>query len=372
MKLRGRPTLRFLDRYVGIPVISLFGLKPKRSMPTRIERIGVLRTAAIGEVLLISGILSDLRVAFPDADLTMVTGEENAMMGELVSRGRCRHIAVSIHKPLSAARALRRERFDVLIDTGPWPRLDAILTAMAGARFTIGFSSRDHYRHYAYDLVVPHGRDVHEIENFRSLVRPLGAMAASLPSLNVGGTIPAEISQGTYVVFHPWSGGFRAHLREWPTERWVRVAEGLRGIGATFLISGSPADAPRSQRIADAIAAHGLRAQSIAGQSVEAMIPILRQAALVVGVNTSITHLASIVGATTVMLEGPTSPRRWGLLGPHSVSVCSEFPGCGFVHHGFEFEGQREDCMLGVFPEAVIHAAHDRLAARRTPASAPA
>src|SRR5688572_25628342 len=137
MKLRGRPTLRFLDRYLGIPLVSVLRLKPKRPLPERIERIGVLRTAAIGEVLLISGILSDLRKAFPNAELTMITGEGNAQMGELVARGRCRHLSVQVARPLRSARRLRSERFDVLIDTGPWPRFDALLAVMSGARYTI-------------------------------------------------------------------------------------------------------------------------------------------------------------------------------------------------------------------------------------------
>ena len=61
MKLRGRPTLRFFERYVGIPVIPLMGLlKPKREMPAQIRKIGVLPTGAVGEVLLIRATLSDL------------------------------------------------------------------------------------------------------------------------------------------------------------------------------------------------------------------------------------------------------------------------------------------------------------------------
>jgi hypothetical protein len=40
------------------------------------------------------------------------------------------------------------------------------------------------------------------------------------------------------------------------------------------------------------------------------------------------------------------------------MSVSSVFPGCGFVHHGYEYKGQREDCMLGVHVEAVLDGVH--------------
>jgi ADP-heptose:LPS heptosyltransferase len=355
MTLRGRPTLRTLDRYLGIPVIALLGLRAKRAMPSEIRRIGVLRTAAIGEVLLISAILTDLRKAFPSADIAMITGEGNAEMGALVARGRCRHVQVHVSKPLRSARALQRERFDILIDTGPWPRFDAVLTAMSSARFTIGFNSRNQARHFAYDLAVPHSRDVHEIENFRSLIRPLGITALSPPGLQLNGAeAPAGLPAGPHIVFHPWSGGYRAHLREWPAERWAELAHGLQRFGATVLISGGPGDALKSEALADAVRRKGIACVSIAGMPIEPMIPVLKSSAVVVGVNTSVTHLASILEAPTVMLQGPTSPRRWGPLGSRSMSVCSVFPGCGFVHHGFEYKGQREDCMLGVHVEAVL------------------
>jgi ADP-heptose:LPS heptosyltransferase len=285
-------------------------------------------------------------------------------MGELVSRGgRCRHLEIAVARPLESVATLRRERFDVLIDTGPWPRFDAILAALAGARFTIGFSSTGHARHFAFDLVVPHARGVHEMDNFRALIHPLGASAAALPSLDVGEIpLPAVVPQGARVVFHPWSGGFRAYLREWEASRWVELAGKLGHLNATILLSGSPADAPRTERLAAQIRSAHPQTLSIAGLSITEMIPVLQGSALVVGVNTSVTHMASVLGAPTVMLQGPTSHRRWGPLGSRSRSVESDLPGCGYVHHGFEFEGQREDCMEGVRVDAVLAACNALLA----------
>jgi len=57
-----------------------------------------------------------------------------------------------------------------------------------------------------------------------------------------------------------------------------------------------------------------------------------------------------------VMLHGPTSPRRWGPLESHPMSVCSVSPERG-CRHVFEYGEQPEDCMQGAHVEAVLKGA---------------
>ena len=42
-----------------------------------------------------------------------------------------------------------------------------------------------------------------------------------------------------------------------------------------------------------------------------------------------------------------------GPLGPDVTCIDSDLPGCGFLNLGFEYEGQREDCMNGISVERV-------------------
>ena len=69
--------------------------------------------------------------------------------------------------------ALRRLRADVLIDFDAWPHVNAVLTALSGAAYTIGYRSERRHRHLAYDAVVPHGRTDHEVSNQGRLVQAL-------------------------------------------------------------------------------------------------------------------------------------------------------------------------------------------------------
>ena len=357
MKMRGNPLAKRLDRYVGIPAVALLGLAPRRPMPSQLHRIGLLRTAAVGDTLLLSGPLDDLRAAYPDAELLLITGETNAEAGALVAARRARHLMVPVARPLEAVRLLRRERLDLLIDSGAWPRLDATFTALSGARYRVGFRSRGQHRHFAYDMAVDHSADVHELENFRSLLRSIGVTPSRAPSLSVD--LPAIALQvaGPYAVFHPWAGGFRADLREWPDERWVELARRLSDRITTFVVSGTASERPRAERLVQLMARAGCRAMTTAGQaSLAQLARVLRESTLAVSVNTGVMHLAAVTGTPTVGLNGPTSTSRWAPVGPRAVSVASSYAGCGFLNLGFEYAGQRTDCMMGISVDAVAAA----------------
>ena len=71
---------------------------------------------------------------------------------------------------------------------------------------------------------------------------------------------------------------------------------------------------------------------------------VLRRTRLTVSVNTGVMHLAAIAGAPTVAINGPNrngAGARWGA--GHRCRSAGE--GCGFLHLGFNFDGNPEDCM---------------------------
>src|SRR5256885_6602982 len=82
MNLRGNAALHFVDRYAGIPLVaSLGGIRRKHALPSTIERIGLLKTAAIGDTVLLSGVVADLRRTFQRASLVLFASESNYEVG---------------------------------------------------------------------------------------------------------------------------------------------------------------------------------------------------------------------------------------------------------------------------------------------------
>lgn len=364
MARRVSSALRTLDRYLGIPVMLAFAVTPKRRAPawSTVKRIGVLKTAAIGDTLLLSSALAAIRRRFPSAELMLVTGANNAPAAELLRHAIDRHVVVSVRSPASAIRVLRTLELDVLLECGPWPRFDALIATLSGARYRVGFRVAKQARHFGFDHVVEHSSVAHQVENLNRLAAAIDVHDFAPPRLDAPGRVGSDrLPSEPFAVFHPWSGGFMGHVKEWPTAQWIELASRLHArSNLRILISGGPGDVAASADLAAKIEAAGVPAASIAGAfTLAELADVLAASDVVVSVNTGVMHLAGLVGARTVSLEGPVPPKRWGPVGPSVRSVVTTLPNCGYLDLGFEYAGQRLDCMTGVSVDAVLAAVDD-------------
>lgn len=366
---RGNTVLRLLDRWAGVPLVLLAGLvrRKRQTPPAALRRVGVLCLGCIGDLVLLSGPLAELLALRPQPQLTVFCSRQNQEIARMIP-GVAQVVVLPVKRPWEAVRLVRAcGLFDAWLDSGQWPRLNALLSFAARASFKAGFRSCGQHRHYVYDAVVPHLRTRHELENFRALVAPLGTQERALPKLSPlpgalaglpGKTLPAQ----PYAVLHPFPGGYRSHMKQWPLEHWAEVAAGLCARGLAVLISGAPADAPQAAALAARLPRRQVR--SIAGGSLEATAHALAGASLVLSVNTGVMHMAAALGAPLVALNGPTSVARWGavtqpgrgeaLQSPRSCAPC--------LHLGFEYGCEHGGCMADITVEAVLAAA-DRLLA---------
>ncbi|MFQ5584279.1 MAG: glycosyltransferase family 9 protein, partial [Calditrichia bacterium] len=270
-----------------------------------------------------------------------------------------RVVLLPVNHPLRSVQKIRSFRFDLFIDFGSWPRLDAILAFSARAGFTIGFKSAGQYRHYLFDRAVDHSRGVHEIENFRNLLRVFGVNSFSIPRIEYDenrSNLESDLRQ-PYVVFHPWPSGYKSYLKEWPPEYWSGLAERVAAMGLRILLSGSAADREKSENIIKRLKKRGDQISNIAGKySLEETFGVLKNARLLICVNTGIMHIAAALDVPMVALHGPTSPLRWGPLSDRAVVIVPDIPGCGYLNFGFEYPSNPPDCMGEISVEKVFHA----------------
>lgn len=337
--------------------LGLFARK-RRELPAVINTIAVLETAAIGDTTLLSAILLDLRDAYPSARVVLLAGQSNVAVARLLA-GPDEVVMLPIKDVLSTCRMVRGRHFDLFLDFGPWPRINAVIAHFADADFKIGFNTPGQYRHYVYDRTVRHCNAQHELENFRDMLR-----AIDVPSIHAPG-FPSSVGQddiagryrleSPYVVFHLWPGGYRAYLKEWPVERWLQLGSAMSEMGFHIALTGAPAEHVRNEAV-KARAASALDEQkwvNCAGATLDETISILRRGALTVSVNTGVMHLAAVVGAPVVGLHGPTSARRWGPVGPLAVAISAPGSGCAYLDLGFEYPPNCE-CMGRVTVEQVL------------------
>ena len=357
---RGNRLYRGLDRYVGVPlVVSVGRFRRRRTPPTRPARIVVLKTGAIGDTILLSGPLRDLRAAFPESRVVLVTSTSNAEAGRLLDDAD-EVVSTPISRPWLAIRRIRAERADLLLDFASWPRIDALVSAFAGTPYTIGFATSGQHRHHAYDAVVEHSDTRHELDNYRALIVAAGARAASSPYVAPPGVLArSRIPESPFVVLHLWAAGIQKERKEWSLDRWRGLASELTRRGFTIALTGGLADVERSRAFLADGPPLGPSIDFTGTLSLPELVDLLGHSSGLVTVNTGVMHLAAAAGVPTVALNGPTSSRRWGPIGPRCVSVDSETPGCGYLNLGFEYAGRPSDCMEGVSVARVLEATLD-------------
>ena len=361
---RSRRVLRLADRYGGIPLVAfLAALRRRRPIPARLERIGLLNTAAIGDTVLMGAAASDLRCAYPDASVTLYCGPSNYEAAYLIE-GPSGVELIPIANLPAAVRRLRGHRLDLLVDFGPWARLNAVLTLMAGARLTVGFRTRGQHRHFGYDIVVDHRDDVHEIENHRALIRALGVVPSRLPAVREGLLADPPIPlQSDFVAFHLWAGGRNARRREWPMDRWVDLAAHFAGVGYAVVLTGAQSQHALNEVVISRAPARTRQSmRNVAGLPLASTAALLARAQLTVSVNTGVCHLAAALGTPLAALHGPTSVRRWGPVSDAAISVELPLGGCPYLNLGFEDPRCPPRCMAAIGFQVVLDACHRALA----------
>ncbi|MFB6355026.1 MAG: glycosyltransferase family 9 protein [bacterium] len=354
---RGSSLLRVMDKGLGIPLLRSLGLiHNPRPLPEKISSIALLRTNAIGDTILLSGVIKDLKQQYSEAEILFFTGGSNHEIARCTA-GSDRVIQLPVTNPFKSINILREHDFDVLIDFGQWPRIDALLSWGSGADFTVGFETKDQYRHYTYDRTVRHSPDVHEIENFRRLVSELGVESRSDPSIELPDIEnPKRLSptSNEFVVFHPWPGGLRSDLKQWPADRWVKLADWVVSQDLDVVITGSKADRESTGGLINRMDSG--RVHSVAGElSLVETGHLLTQSRATVSVDTGIAHLSAVLDVPTVSLHGPSFPERWGPIGKHVYPIKSEDDRCGYMYLGFESPDQPLDCMESITVETVFH-----------------
>lgn len=367
---RGSVSIRLADRYAGIVALRAISVFNKRCpRPALCRTIGVLASPTIGDTLLTSGAVRDLRSAFPDARIIYFSTPGASSAAVKLIPGVDEIQAIDIVKPFFTIRTMRRCKLDLLVDFTQWQRVTAFYSGLSGARHRLGFRSDGEHRHWLYDESVPHSAKTHEIENFRALVRAVGVEATHQPALNVPNNEP--LAAKSRIVFHPWATGDRAFLREWATENWVELARKLADDETVFLITGARAEFSRSLDLVSRLKYAGLRAEPfLARDGLLGLSREIQQSELVVSVNTGVMHLAALLGARTISLNGPTATHRWGPVGRNSCSVEPRGGGGGYLHFGFEFQGNPQDTMQRIVVEDVFTAAQELVPRLQQPVTA--
>lgn len=291
------------------------------------DRIVVFRPGALGDTLLTFPALAALRRAFPGAWLAVIGNAP----------------ALALARDAGLADAI----FD--FDLPWWAELfseDGIRSpqareALVGARLVVLWMGRDveqvtrHLRALNVQQIVsapgrpPADRQRHAAEYLLDTLLPV----ITEPPLRQPGMTPLSIAMETrqwaaeewgrrglvgkrVLALHPGSGG---RSKCWPPERFAALAGHFLAAGWQALVIEGPADEPAAARVMQMLAPG--RAERLSGLSLPQLAALLARVALYIGNDSGVTHLASLAGAPTLALFGPTNPAIWSPPGSRAQVV---------------------------------------------------
>ncbi len=345
---RNNPLLKKLDKYIGIPVLYILGkFHHPQIRPHNYKNIALIKTAAVGDTIILSAMIAEIKMIYPKANITVICSQNNvSMVKTLPDIGRIEVFSMkSPWQSLNRIKALGH--YELVLDFGPWPRINGIIAWCLQADYKVGFQRPDTYRHYIYDAKVEHSDKLHEIENYRNILRGAGIKPQGLiPNLRT----KSKLLAGNYAVLHLFPGGAMDLQRRWKNERWLELAEKIhQQYGVKILLSGGPADNEEAENICAELHRRNIPAENIAGKySLKEMASVLQYAKVVISVNTGIMHYAAAVGVPLVAIHGATSEVRWGPLSSSAAVVKSSPPCQPCISLGFESNCTNPICMKNV------------------------
>ena len=125
---RNNPLLKKLDKWVGCPLTFGLGLF-HRDQPCPVlsgvqkPRIALIKTAAVGDTIVLSAMVREIRHTYPEAIITVICSKNNLAMVKILP-GIDAYYSFEMKKPLASLHHIKSlGRFDLLLDFGPWPRI---------------------------------------------------------------------------------------------------------------------------------------------------------------------------------------------------------------------------------------------------------
>jgi heptosyltransferase I len=215
----------------------------------------------------------------------------------------------------SLRRELLSERFDLCVDMQGSIR-SAVIGRMSGAerlvgpaepreapaRWFYGQEIREHAVHIVEQGCELLGGAMGEVLRPAKVLLPVDEVAEEFCDALLARTVPEG---SDFVVIAPTAGW---GAKEWPAERYGRVAAELARSGYRVLVNGASTSDPSAEAVVEASGGSAIAVPC----SLAELIALTRRASLVIAGDTGPLHLASALEIPVVGLFGPTDPARNG------------------------------------------------------------
>ena len=276
------------------------------------QKILVIQTAFIGDVVLATGLLEDLHLQYPQAAIDILVRKGNESL--FIAHPFLHEVLIWQKKEdkysnlLQVISQIRKNKYDQVINLQRFAAT-GLITVLSGARETIGFDKNPFSLFFTKRIkhIFSKGDiDLHEVERNFQLLEMSAKTAASNPKLYPSLKDKAAIAVYTtqpFVCVAPASVWF---TKQFPVSKWISFLQELPKKYMIYLL-GAPSDNTLCKEIANALSDHPC--SILAGKLTFLESAALMENAVMNYVNDSAPmHFASAVNAPVTAIYCSTIP----------------------------------------------------------------
>ena len=312
-------------------------LFPTRRSTATPRRVVLILPCCIGDVVLGTAVLSVLRRAYPAAHITWAVGSwsrdaiaRHPDLNDTLNTGPAALPVKSLGGFWRFVRQLRGGNYDLAVSVIRSP-LMSLAVSLSGIPLRAGIDSADRGFGYNVRAALDPSVERHEAEIYLDVARALGidteGCYANVPpqpdDLDSARAALASLGiNGPFAIINPAGGsnpGMMLDAKRYPPHGLSVIARGLQESGLRVVLTAGPKDAAiveALQREMDS------PLSALVGTLTLPQIGALASLSRVyIGNDTGLTHLAAASGTKTVMLMGPSSPKRYAPFTPNSLAV---------------------------------------------------
>ncbi len=327
--------IRFIDYYVGIPLIQFF--RPfkrliKKNFSRNIRKILLIKFFGLGNIVLSSPVFFLLKKFFPYAEIHYLTLKENIEILRCYSDyiDKIKYIDINniTFSTLSLIKDLRNENYDVIIDLDQFSRYSALLTFLINKSKSIGFKTKDAYRHYLYDIQIPYTGTKHVTEEFVNLLKGLGIDRNKLQEkikllpLKVPKNFRDRVKKflkkynlidKTIIGIHPGTSE-NAPQRQWPYFKEL-IEKLLLETNYNIVITAGPKEYEKSENLIKNLKLNqSFKKRVIISKEISLLeLPeLIKYFSVYISNDTGPLHIAAAQKVFVIGLYGPNTPKLYG------------------------------------------------------------
>lgn len=297
---------------------------------SKIKKILVIKFGGIGDILLTTPVLPNLKNYFPEAEINFLTLRHSRdILIDNPYLTRAFTYDPSEDKSWCLIKNIRSQKYDLVIDLFGNPRT-ALITFLSGAKYRFGFNFRG--RNYAYNIKVKgRGGIVHNVEfnldSLRTLDIPIVSKKLHLPMNIVHKEFAEEFIKknnidARKIIGISKTGGWES--KRYKVNDYIELINKLNELYDVnfILIWGNIKEKENCEYIKSKIVKGN--AFVIPDSPIRYLGAIIKKCDLVIGNDSGPLHIAVAVEVPTLGIYGPTNPSLQGPYGETNLSVVNE------------------------------------------------